>query len=482
MKKCFRILLLSVVLVLPACISAKRDIPNPYDDNYVNISGIENRSAWGTYNVHDPSIRKFGDTYYCYSTDAIYGDPRDIRNSGVKVGCIQVRRSVDLVHWEFLGWAFDSIPEEAAKWVEESSGSKGLNSVWAPFIMEDKGLYRLYYCVSAFGRKDSYIGMAESKSPEGPWTQRGCVVKTDDRSVMNAIDPTVIDDNTDGRRWMIYGSYFGGIFALQLDKKTGLALKDGDLGRRIAIRANSAVDNMEAPEVIYNPDTHKYYLFTSYDPLMTTYNIRVGVAEHPEGPYYDFCGKNLNDSINALPLLTAPYRFEGNEGWGGLGHCTVFDDAAGNYFIAHQGRPAANNMLMDLHVRRIFFNNDGWPMASPERYAGDTLKEVSDKEIVGKWETVKLKKTYSNENLKDGQAVSGRLSSSDMNNSHIVSIGKVDVKHLRNGLFNINIGGEKVKYVKVYRGHDWEKKCETLLFTGINDNGLSIWGKKVVDD
>lgn len=54
--------------------------------------------------------------------------------------------------------------------------------------MPYQGIYRLYYCVSAFGRNTSYIGMAESDSPEGPWIQKGCVVKTGEGDAMNAID------------------------------------------------------------------------------------------------------------------------------------------------------------------------------------------------------------------------------------------------------------------------------------------------------
>lgn len=94
--------------------------------------------------------------------------------------------------------AFPEIPEEAVQWVQSHAGGQGATNIWAPYIIPYKDKYRLYYCVSAFGRKTSYIGLAESTSPEGPWTQKGCIVKTDDSTAMNAIDPSVIADENTG--------------------------------------------------------------------------------------------------------------------------------------------------------------------------------------------------------------------------------------------------------------------------------------------
>lgn len=99
------------------------------------------------------------------------------REKGVPLGFIQMRRSKDLVHWEFLGWAFPEIPEEAVQWVQSHANGQGATNIWAPYIIPYKDKYRLYYCVSAFGRKTSYIGLAESTSPEGPWTRMAVSLK-----------------------------------------------------------------------------------------------------------------------------------------------------------------------------------------------------------------------------------------------------------------------------------------------------------------
>ena len=153
---------------------------NPWSDDYKNISSMENYKSWGTYNVHDPACKKIGDYYYMYSTDAIFGEDREVAAlNNVPLGNIQVRRSSDLVNWEFCGWAFDTIPVEASAWVKSFNNGRGAENIWAPYIIEYNDIYRLYYSVSAFGKKTSYIGMAESASPEGPWDLKGCVVKTE---------------------------------------------------------------------------------------------------------------------------------------------------------------------------------------------------------------------------------------------------------------------------------------------------------------
>ena len=275
------ILMAATTLVVSGCSLGRQPItpeknPNPWKDDYTSVSAMKDYRSWGTYNVHDPACRKIGDTFYLYSTDAIFRENKEeAKEAGVPLGYIQVRKSKDLVNWEFAGWAFPEIPAEAVEHVRSHADGEGATNIWAPYLVQYKDKYRLYYCVSAFAKSISYLGMAESDSPEGPWELKGCVVKTDSTSVMNAIDPSVVITEN-GEHWMVYGSYFGGLYEMQLDPETGLAMRIGDQGHCIARRADGKKDNIEAPEIVYNPELKKYYLFVSYDPLMTTYNIRVG--------------------------------------------------------------------------------------------------------------------------------------------------------------------------------------------------------------
>jgi len=463
--------------------------PNPWKDDYRDLSKMEKYLQWGTYNVHDPSCKKIGDNYYMYSTDAIFFDHRTEAGEKPK-GFIQVRRSKDLVHWEFVGWAFPEIPKEAVEWVHTHADGRGATNIWAPFIIPYKDKFRLYYCVSAFGRKISYLGLAESDSPEGPWEQKGYVVKTNEESVMNAIDPTVIVDNQTGKWQMIYGSYFGGLFCVELNPETGHTMQPDDKGQVVARRANYRKDNLEAPDILYNPDLKKYFLFVSYDPLMTTYNVRAGRSEYPDKDFKDFFGKEMKDTVNIFPILTAPYQFDNHPGWAGTGHCGVFSDEKGNYFMAHQGRLSPQNQLMVLHVRQMFFTSGGWPVVSPERYAGSQPIHFKSIDLAGEWEIIRIFEPVAERQLEAGQVLpgEGNLNANEKNTSfHILFSkgGKIDEKNgkwsftEKKQLLNLTLNGEKIKNLIVFAGHDWENETETVLFTGLDSRGRSVWGKRI---
>ncbi|MDR0541214.1 MAG: arabinan endo-1,5-alpha-L-arabinosidase [Dysgonamonadaceae bacterium] len=463
---------------------------NPWEDDYTSVSPMENYKQWGVYNVHDPACKQLGEYYYMYSTDAIWKENRqEAKEKNVPLGYIQVRRSKDLANWEFTGWAFPEIPQEAVQWVKNQNAGRGAVNIWAPYIIPYKDIYRLYYSVSAFGRKTSYIGMAESSSPEGPWTQKGCVVKTSNDDRMNAIDPSVIEDVETGKWWMHYGSFFGGLYCVELNPETGLPLTEGDQGHLIARRANYREDNLEAAEIIYHAGLKKYFLFTSYEPLMTTYNIRVGRADHPEGPFFDFTGQNLKDTVNHFPILTAAYRFDNHPGWAGVGHCGVFQTKRGDFFMAHQGRLSPDNQRMVLHVRKVFFTPDGWPVVSPERYTGSKTQGFRSSDIAGEWEIIRIKEPGNERKMEAGQVLWGEsaLKAQEQNqsfplvfatNGTVQDSGRWQLDE-KQQILNITIGTEMFDDLLVFAGHDWENQKETILFTGLDKDGRAIWGKRV---
>lgn len=39
--------------------------------------------------------------------------------------------------------------------------------------------------------------------------------------------------------------------------------------------------------------------------------------------------------------------------------------------------------------------------------------------------------------------------------------------------------GDTVKNLVVFAGHDWENETETVLFTGLDARGRSVWGKRI---
>ncbi|SNS68777.1 arabinan endo-1,5-alpha-L-arabinosidase [Belliella buryatensis] len=443
-------------------------------DSYGQISSFQFASQWGPYNSHDPSVIKDGEWYYSFGTDVAYGQPLS------RVG-IQVRRSRDLVAWEFRGWAFNGRPTQAVNYIRQNGGEP-FENVWAPYIIKIGDEYRLYYSQSSPIFKLSAIGLLTSDNIEGPWEEKGLVVTSNTNIPMtNAIDPAVIVGK-DGKHWMYYGSAFDGLYVMELNPETGLAQTTNDKGFRIIQRGftGSRINgNIEAPEVIYNETTGYYYMFLSYDWLESKYNIRVGRSTSPTGPFLDFNGLDMNGEQDNGPMIVAPYRFQGHGGWQGVAHNAVFRDGD-QFFIAHQGRPSTDRFYMIKHVRKIYWTEDGWPVASPQRFANLPSKQINREDIVGTWEQIilgyRVVPGYADEQFLPDLQVSADLTlnedgtiGSDANNSWTFERPWLTLNY-GNGAFI-----DKV-YVDVE--YDWENRRETIIYTGLNNEGTAIWGKK----
>ena len=448
-------------------------------DTYFDVAGQENAAQWGPYNVHDPSIINVDGTYYCYNTDVSFG-------SGVRPG-IQIRKSQDLINWEFLGWAFNGIPSKGSTYIL-SQGATPFNSLWAPFIMKEGDEYRLYYSLSSSTGRLSVIGLATSSNPEGPWVEKDLVVTSaaDGTVQTNAIDPSVVVTPS-GEHWFYYGSAYDGIYKLRLNPSTGLSLAAGDKGIRIAQRGftDGIVNgNIEGPEVIFNEDQGMYYMFISYDWLETKYNVRAGRSTNPDGPFVDINGLDINTAVDNGPMILAPYRFDGHSGWQGVSHPAVFKDEDSQYYMAHQGRPGENIFFMVLHVRKIHWTEDGWPIISPERYANVPQAEINESDLVGKYEKIVM-------NYRVVPGYSNEQTSADFQSSQdweLTAEGNINNEPSNTWVYEapwltISLDDGDVTYkLFVERGRDWENRvANTLLFTGLDNEGTAIWAKQLID-
>lgn len=448
-----------------------------FPDHYGHISSWETRSRWGFYNVHDPAILRDDDGYYyAYSTDASFGNEAPPG--------LQIRRSNDLLNWQWIGLAFDGLPEEGEAFIR-ANGGEPFNSIWAPYTYKVGNEYRLYYSLSSPTPRLSAIGLATSSSPSGPWEEKGLVVTSlpNSERQTNAIDPSVIIAEN-GEHWFYYGSAWDGIYILQLDPATGLALREGDKGRRIAQRGftNGRINgNIEGPEIIYNDEQGKYYLFISYDWLETKYNVRVGRSDSPNGPFYDFHGKDMNLTRDDEPMILGPYRFEGHPGYQGVSHPGVFQDGEGQFFMATQARPADGIFFMTMHIRKMFWTKDGWPVVSPQRYGKLEQTAVAEEDLTGIWEYIEhgyeVVPGYAEEQTDPGFQTAERitLGADGTINGSSENQWSFEEPWLTLSWDN----GASVDEVYVEWGRDWENQVpKTLIFTGLNQEGTAIWGKK----
>jgi arabinan endo-1,5-alpha-L-arabinosidase len=252
--------------------------------------------------------------------------------------------------------------------------------MWAPDVFHYNNEYRLYYSVSSFGSQNSVIGMATNNtldftSPNYLWVDQGMVIESEVGSPYNAIDPAVfVDDNT-GRMWMTFGSFWNGIYITELDPQTG---KPSPGARTVNIAKNPASPGnpIEAPFLTQHDDF--YYLFVNWDlccrGLNSTYNIRVGRATSPAGPFLDRSGVAMISGGGELFLAT-----EGNAI--GPGHFSDFSEDGINYFSYHYYDGNANG-APKLAIDEFAWTHDGWPVLvsalPPGDYNRDGLVGAAD--------------------------------------------------------------------------------------------------------
>ena len=259
-----------------------------------------NREQQPSFEAHDPSLMRdpISGKYYSYATDTAI-------TSAYKQG-IHIRVSEDLINWQYVGIA---LSEASIKEGRDNGTFPPTGGFWAPYVEYVAGEYRMYYSATkAFGSSESRIWLAVAKNPEGPFVNRGIVVDTwfTDDTLPNAIDAHVIDDRN-GQKYLVYGSFFGGIFIKELDSATGLSvLEPTYLGKCIAKRSTTLrEDGPEGAAVMYHPETDYFYLFQSYGWLGENYDIRVGRSKSVLGPYVDFKGKDLVGESMGMKLANS---------------------------------------------------------------------------------------------------------------------------------------------------------------------------------
>lgn len=428
---------------------------------------MKNPAQWGELNTHDPSIIKDGDTYYVFSTDASYGD---IHKSGV-----QIRTSKDLITWLYAGTAFENYAGECAEAVRHAKLDTANNQgFWAPDILRAGDVYRLYFSASTFGSSRSCISLAESGTPEGPYEFKGIVVKSDENALngANAIDPAVIEDGN-GRMYMSYGSFFGGIFIAELDPETGFLKDEPQAPIRIAGSRGAAV---EASVIRYIPESGYYYLFVSFGSLFSSYNIVVGRSKNVTGPYLDAEGNDLaslgiGNEDRVGTKLMGGYTFVSDPGVppaGGTmapGHNSVLIDGE-DYFIVHHARTyTLPHYWFTMNVRRFALNRFHWPVVMPHRYHGEQLEAIGLPN--GEYGLVQHG-TDSNAESRDSTKIrmeDGAVSGSSEGSYRIYDDYRIEI-----ALDGILYDGV------VANGFDMERNAEVVMFTAMSETGLCVWG------
>jgi arabinan endo-1,5-alpha-L-arabinosidase len=295
--------------------------------------------------AHDPFIVKQGSVFFLFATG--YGIP--------------LQRSPDLLSWQPSGSVFFSPPQWTFNDVPGSNGS-----LWAPDVSMVGGRYFLYYSVSTFGSNRSCIGLAtnatlDPASPDYKWIDEGKVIESvPGRDDWNAIDPNLSSDG-EGRYYLTFGSFWGGIKMIAINPLTGKALEDTPRIISLARRPAVQFDPIEAPYILKKADW--YYLFVSFDfcckGVRSDYKIAVGRARQITGPYVDKSGAAMTDGGGTIVL----------EGYGdvhGPGHNMILRDGD-NEWIVHHEYDGRRGGAAVVQIRPLSWTADGWP------FVGDPL-------------------------------------------------------------------------------------------------------------
>lgn len=373
--------------------------------------------------VHDPSVIKGKDgAYYIFGTH------------------MSSAKSTDLIHWKSFSEGvskqnplFSNLFDEDMKAFQfVGKNSENWYSVWAPDVVYNRAMekYVMYFCTSS-SYVCSSICMATADEIEGPYEYqdtllysgfiKSTILKTNfldyvDKSKINdytqsglgynnqfwpnCIDPTVFYD-ADGKMWMVYGSWSGGIFLLEIDESTGYPIHpkedaenqvDAYFGKRLLGGYHQSI---EGPYILYDEQTKYYYLFVSYGSLTREggYQVRLFRSENVDGPYVDAAGQTMTMVDAQNPEYNKDYglKMMGNYDFPSLkqaymapGHNSAMIDDGKMYIVYHQ-RFDDGSEFHQPRVHQLFTNKEGWLTAAPFETGGETLKQegYTAKELAG---------------------------------------------------------------------------------------------------
>lgn len=454
---------------------------------------------------HDPQIILVDDTYYMTGSHIV------------------LTKSNDLNQWEYISngnagkYISNLYDGDLKAFSYVGKNEDGGYSVWAGNIYYNETMkkYMLYFCTSSSYIK-SALALAVSDTPEGPYEYVGDLLysgfskseieTTDLLTVLgedgdtsryfkygaydnskwpNCIDPAVFTDE-EGKMWMVYGSWSGGIFMLELDPATGLVIHpktdetnnvDAYYGYHLIGGGHHAC---EGPYIQYNSDNGYYYLFVSYGELTREggYQIRQYRSESPTGPYYDAAGNTLGDEEDyfsyglkmvgnyTLPSLDGSYMAPGGQ--------SVFTGLDGQTYITYHQRFDEGTEYHEPRVHQLFLTEDDWYVMAPF--------ETSDEGYIEGGVTKDLLQGtfYIINHDTDVSSVIHHTESYGFSNEKIngESKGSYDFNEGQN---NISVELDGVTYHGVVIKMTDEAGNPTICFMAVSENNETIWGVKYLN-
>ncbi|MCM1121270.1 MAG: glycoside hydrolase family 43 protein [Eubacterium sp.] len=482
-------------------------------DFTVNYDGIATAKIPAGVSVHDPSIVKVDGKYYIFGSHMSTAVSEDLRNwtsigDGYKVK--------DQIYYELMANK-DAFAYAGSKNSVIPTDDRGWH-VWAPDVIynEEDGLYYLYFCTTSTWNA-SNLCYATSESIEGPYEWKGALIysgftaetlgdtdvteyvdeeEAKDKYIKksneynfnkypNAIDPTVLYDE-DGRLWMVYGSWSGGMYLLELDKQTGEVIHpeadeenrvDAYFGKRLLGGNHSSI---EGPYILYDEQSGYYYLFVSYGGLAREggYQIRVFRSETIDGEYVDMNGEYPLDTTNPehypyglklsgnyfLPSLEMAYM--------ATGHNSAFVDDDGKKYIVNHTRFDNKTEEHEPRVHQFIVNEEGWPCMLPYATDGETVSESGYEmaDLAGRYYVIN-----------QGTAIDATIAQPFIlyldENGKVYGDGVEGSWEAKDGTCYMNITYGDTSYSGVFCQMNDEAGTQVMTFSAVGANE-SVWGVK----
>jgi arabinan endo-1,5-alpha-L-arabinosidase len=438
--------------------------------------------------VHDPSVIKVDDTFYVFGSH------------------LAAAKTKDFMQWDLVATGASSanpLFENVVEELKETFDWAQSDTLWAADVIQlGDGKFYMYYNACKGDSPRSALGVAVSENIEGPYEDLGIILKSgmweeasEDGTVYdatihpNTVDPDVFFDKN-GKLWMVYGSYSGGIFIMEMDPTTGKPVTGQGYGKKLLGGNHSRI---EGPYVLYSPETNYYYMFLSFGGLDAAggYNIRVVRSENPDGPYYDAEGNDMIDvkADPSLPLfddlsiepfgvkLMGNHLFVTKENDTGTGYVSpghnsaYYEPETGKYFLIFHTRFPEQGELHEVRVHQLFMNEDEWPVVAPYRYAEETLDKVNQDVLIGDYQLINHGKDISAE-------INESISISLNRNNKISGDIKGKWKITSDNTAELTVDG--IHYTGVFI-RQWDPVSETFVmtFSALSKSGVAIWGSKM---
>ena len=325
----------------------------------------------------------------------------------------------------------------------------------------------------------------------------------------NNIDPAVFFDE-EGQLWLVYGSWSGGIWMLELDETTGL--RDYDVTYPVTGSGDGVTSDPyfgtkvaggyyvsgEGPYIEHIGQY--YYLFVSYGFYSPDggYEMRVFRSDKPNGPYKDAAGRPAVYSSYVMNYGTGSSDMRGEKimgaygEWGfmGTGECAqghnsiIAAEDGRTYLVYHtkfnDGQPERGYHAVRTH--QVFVNKQGWLVAAPFEYNGEMVTDadiakasLTAQTIPGDYQLLVHKYRMDYAKMEEVKPVKVTLAADGTVSGAYTGTWTVEEG---TGYLTLKFGSTTYNGV-IYEEQMDEKSVHAVSFSAMATSGVNVWGYKM---